>query len=108
MSYAVEQLADGNAAAFARSLGLPRGTVENWCQGKRIPEMDMLLRLCYRLDLSLCNVLFHVDEIPHPHLQDPMPPALFSSRIRTPIDRECLFSVWEQAASGPEERAPSL
>ncbi|MFL5653007.1 MAG: hypothetical protein ACJ8CB_02345 [Ktedonobacteraceae bacterium] len=42
VSHALERLAEGSIAAFARSLGLPRGTVKHWCQGKRIPEMDMI------------------------------------------------------------------
>ncbi len=107
VNHAVEQLADGNIAAFACLLGLPRNTVENWCQGKRIPEMDMLLRLCYRLDLSLCDVLVG-DETPHPHLRDPVLPALFSSRTRVPIDKERLFCLLEQATSRKEDPPPSL
>jgi len=43
-------------------LDLSRNTVENWSQGKRIPELDMLLRLCYRLNLSLDEVLFQEAE----------------------------------------------
>ena len=108
MSYAVEQLADGNAAAFARSLGLPRGTVENWRQGKRIPEMDMLLRLCYRLDLSLCEVLFQEEEMLQPSLRDPVPPALFPSRKRTALNKESISHQLEQAASRAENPPPSL
>jgi transcriptional regulator with XRE-family HTH domain len=108
VSDAVEHLADGNVAAFARSLGLPRGTVENWRQGKRIPEMDMLLRLCYRLDLSLCEVLFEGEELLQPSLRDPVPPALFPSRKRAAIDKERIFSLLEQAARGTEDPPPSL
>jgi transcriptional regulator with XRE-family HTH domain len=108
VNHAVEQLADGNIATFARLLGLPRNTVENWCRGKRILEMDMLLRLCYRLDLSLCDVLLEEEEMPHPHLRDPMPPALFPSRKRTPIDNEHLFHQLEQAAKSREDPPPSL
>ena len=108
VSDAVEQLADGNIAAFARSLGLPRGTVENWCQGKRIPEMDMLLRLCYRLDLSLCEVLYQEGETLQPSLRDPVPPALFPSRKRTAIDKERIFHLLEQEASMAENPPPSL
>ena len=108
VSSAVEQLADGNTAAFARSLGLPRGTVENWCQGKRIPEMDMLLRLCYRLDLSLCEMLFEGEELLQPSLRDPVPPALFPSRKRAAIDKERIFSRLAQAARGTEDPPPSL
>lgn len=108
VSDAVEHLADGNMAAFARSLGLPRGTAENWRQGKRIPEMDMLLRLCYRLDLSLCEVLFQEAEPPHPSLRDPVPAALFPSRKRTAIDKERIFHLLEQAASGRDDPPRSL
>lgn len=55
VSDVVEHLTDRDAAAFVRFLDLPRVTVENRRQEKRIPELDMLLRLCYRLDLSLCR-----------------------------------------------------
>ena len=87
MSYAVERLTDGNIVTFTRLLGLPTNTVKNWCQGKRIPELDMLLRLCYRLDLSLCEVLLQEEEMLQPSLRDPVPPALFPSRKRTAINK---------------------
>jgi hypothetical protein len=83
-------------------------TVKNWCQGKRIPEMDMLLRLCYRLDLSLCKVLFQEGEMPHPSLEDPVPEALFPSRKRTAIDKMHVSQVLEQAADEFENPPPSL
>jgi len=103
---AVEQLADGNIVAFARLLGLAPNTVKNWCQGKRIPEMDMLLRLCYRLDLSLCEVLFQ-EEMLQPSLRDPVEASLFPSRKRTTIDKERIFHLLEQEAS-KAEATPSL
>ena len=108
VNHAVEQLADGKSATFARLLGLPRNTVKSWCQGQRIPEMDQLLRLCYRLDLSLCDVLFQESETLHLSLKDPVPPALFLPRKRTPIDKEHLFHLLEQAAKSHEEPPPSL
>jgi len=108
VSDAVEDLADGNTTAFARLLGLPRGAVENWRQGKRIPEMDMLLRLCYRLDLSLCEVLFQEAEPLQPHLRDPVPPARFPCRKRTAINQESIAHQLEQAASRAENPPPSL
>jgi hypothetical protein len=80
---------------------------EHWCQGKRIPEMDMLLRLCYRLDLSLCEVLFQ-EELLQPSLRDPVPPALFPSRKRTAIDKERIFHLLEQEACKAENPPPSL
>ncbi len=108
VSDAVEHLTDGNAAEFARLLGLPRVTVENWRQGKRIPELDMLLRLCYRLDLSLCEVLFEGEERLQPSLREPVPPARFPSRKRTAINQESISHQLEQAASRAENPPPSL
>ena len=105
---AVERFAGGNIAEFARLLELPRNTVENWCQGKRIPEMDMLLRLCYRLSLSLYEVLFGDTEVIQPHLQDPLPEAHFSSRKRTAIDKERIFYLLEQETRSGEDPPPSL
>ena len=107
VSMAVEYLTDGNVAAFARSLELPRGTVENWHQGKRIPELDMLLRLCYRLDLSLGEVLFEEDLL-QLSLREPVPPARFPSRKRTAITQENIAHQLEQAASSAENPPPSL
>jgi transcriptional regulator with XRE-family HTH domain len=104
---AVEQLADGNIVAFARLLDLSPNTVKNWCQGKRIPELDMLLRLCYRLDFSLCEVLFQEERL-QPSLRDPVPSAIFPSRRRTAIDKEHIFHLLEQEASKAESPPPSL
>ena len=78
----VERLAGGNIAELARFLELPRNTVENWCQGKRVPEMDMLLRFCYRINLSLSEVLFQQAETLQPCLQEPVSEAYFQSRKR--------------------------
>lgn len=89
-------------------LGLSTNTVKNWCQGKRIPEMDMLLRLCYRLDLSLCEMLFEGTEQLQPYLRDPVPPARFPSRKRTAINQESIAHQLEQAASRAENPPPSL
>lgn len=108
VNHAVERLAGGNIASFARLLDLPRNTVENWCQGKRIPEMDMLLRLCYRLNLSLYEVLLQEAEMPQPCLRDLVPEARFSSRKRTAINKGRIFHLLEQAAVSTEDPPPSL
>jgi transcriptional regulator with XRE-family HTH domain len=105
---AVERLVGGDIAAFARLLDLSRHTVENWCQGKRIPELDMLLRLCYRLNLSLDEVLFQGAEVLQPCLQDLIPEARFRPRRRTTIDKERIFRLLELAANSTEDPPPSL
>jgi transcriptional regulator with XRE-family HTH domain len=104
----VKRLADGNIAAFARLLDLSRNTVENWCQGKRIPELDMLLRLCYRLQISLDEVLFQEAEGLRPRLQDLNPEASFHPRKRAAIDRERIFHLLKEAANSGEDPPLSL
>lgn len=108
VNHAAERLTGGNIATFARLLDLPRNTVENWCQGKCIPEMDMLLQLCYRLKCSVDEVLFQEAETLQPHLQDPTPEARFQSRKRTAIDKERIFRLLEEAAESAEDPPPSL
>ncbi|GLV54427.1 hypothetical protein KDH_12740 [Dictyobacter sp. S3.2.2.5] len=108
VNHAVEGLADGNIAAFARILDLSRNTVENWCQGKRIPELDMLLRLCYRLNLPLSEVLLQEAEVLQPCLQDSISETCFQPRRRTAIDKEQIVHLLEEAAGGAEYPPPSL
>jgi transcriptional regulator with XRE-family HTH domain len=108
VNHAVERLADGNIAAFARILDLSRNTVENWCQGKRIPELDMLLRLCYRLNLSLDEVLLQEANTLRPRLRDSIPEAHFHSRKQTAINKERIFHLLEEATSSTEDPPPSL
>jgi transcriptional regulator with XRE-family HTH domain len=108
VNHAVERLAEGNISTFARLLDLPRNTVENWCQGKRIPEMDMLLRLCYRLKLSLNEMLFQETETLQPPLRNSIPEVRFQSRKRTTIDKEQIFHLLEEAAGRAEDPPSSL
>ncbi|MGH2479926.1 MAG: helix-turn-helix domain-containing protein [Ktedonobacteraceae bacterium] len=108
VNHTVERLTGGNIAAFARLLDLPRNTVENWSQGKRIPELDLLLRLCYRLNLSLEEALFQKAETLQPCLQDPISGARFQFRKRTAINKELIFHLLEEAAVSTEDPPPSL
>ncbi len=108
INHSVERLTDGNISAFARLFDLPRNTVENWCRGKRIPELDMLLRLCYRLNLSLTEVLFQKADVLQPRLQDPIAEIRFQPRKRSAIDKEQIGHLLEEATSKAEEPPPSL
>lgn len=54
--YAQEKT-EGNIAAFARQLEMPKNTVWLWCKGKNQPSLEMLLRICYRLETSLWDFL---------------------------------------------------
>ena len=54
---AVDIVAEGNVAAFARLLKMPKNTVWMWHTGKVVPQLDVLLQVCYCLGISLLNFL---------------------------------------------------
>ncbi len=47
----------GNMAAFASRLGIPKNTVWMWYTGKALPQLDVLLKICYCLEISLLDFL---------------------------------------------------
>ncbi|MGL5832857.1 MAG: TniQ family protein [Waterburya sp.] len=53
----VNQVTQGNIAAFARLLGIPKNSVWMWSKGKSIPQIDTLLNICYRLNFSVLEFL---------------------------------------------------
>ena len=52
-----EVLTEGNIAKFAEYLGLGHVQTHRWCTGKCIPTLDILLKICFRLEISLLNFL---------------------------------------------------
>jgi len=48
---------EGNMAAFARNLGLPKTTLWELVQGRFPPSLPLLLHLCYEFRLSLLQLL---------------------------------------------------
>ena len=56
LNYA-QQNTDGNIAALARQLKMPKNTVWLWCKGKNQPSLEMLLRICYCLEISVWDFL---------------------------------------------------
>jgi hypothetical protein len=63
ISLCVSQKADGNIAAFARMLNMPKNTVWGWCKGKVLPELTALLTVCHVVDMSLSQLLLRPEEI---------------------------------------------
>ena len=58
---AIEIVSGGNIAAFARVVGLPKNTVWMWKSGKALPQIDVLLRICHFLGITLLNFLTSQD-----------------------------------------------
>ncbi|BAT53463.1 TetR family transcriptional regulator [Nostoc sp. NIES-3756] len=53
----VDKVAEGNIAAFARQLQVPRNTVWLWCKGQNLPSIKAVLHVCYSLRISLLDFL---------------------------------------------------
>jgi hypothetical protein len=98
LAHAVQQTSGGCVATLARTLGLGIPQLGQWVRNEKIPQMDMLLRLCYALDLSLHEVLFHDPGILHPRVRSKiLPPQSWKRRPGLPLDREYLRQELEKA-----------
>ncbi len=57
LSACVDELGEGSIAAFARLLKQPRNTVWVWHKGQVLPSLDILLKICDCLEISLMDFL---------------------------------------------------
>nr|WP_290221395.1 helix-turn-helix domain-containing protein [Trichocoleus desertorum] len=57
----IDEVSQGNAAEFARQLGMPKNTVWLWASGRVLPQLDTLLKICYCLELSVVDFLTGTD-----------------------------------------------
>jgi transcriptional regulator with XRE-family HTH domain len=57
LSLAIDTVTEGNVAAFARLLGMPKNTVWMWHTGKALPQLDVLIKICYTFQISLLDLL---------------------------------------------------
>jgi transcriptional regulator with XRE-family HTH domain len=53
----ITKLSQGNIAAFARLLNIPKNTVWMWCNGKALPSMDIIVKIYPKLGISLLDSL---------------------------------------------------
>jgi len=53
----LNQLTQGNVSALARLLRVTRQSVQDWCSGKRLPQLSKLLQICYYLGTSALDFL---------------------------------------------------
>jgi transcriptional regulator with XRE-family HTH domain len=51
----VDIVTDGNVAAFARLLGIPKNTFWGWYTGKNLPLLEHLLKICRFLGVSIVD-----------------------------------------------------
>ncbi|BAY10850.1 TniQ family protein [Calothrix sp. NIES-2098] len=53
----IDIVAEKNAAAFARLIGVPKNSLWMWQSTETLPELNILLKICYELDISLVEFL---------------------------------------------------
>jgi len=109
LTHIAQQIPGGNVNALARILGLKAQQVRQWAQGKKVPQMDRLLRLCYSLGFPLHEMLFS-DPAPI-HLQIKGQVVVTPSwrrRPGLPLDREFIRQELEKVLVSDEYPPISL
>lgn len=98
----------GGLTAFAQTMGLRLGTVCQWRLGAQLPSVGALVALCYRLDLSLRDVLladparFSPTPIrPPPPSDAPVAPAAPRKRFETDRLRATLEDILQRSEQPP-------
>ncbi|MBD2070281.1 TniQ family protein [Leptolyngbya sp. FACHB-671] len=57
LSNCAKHFSEGNIAKFSRLIQTPTNTVWLWCNGKNLPQLDALVRLCFCLRISVLELL---------------------------------------------------
>lgn len=105
----IKQVSGGSIAAFARTLGLAIPHTGQWVRSEKVPQMGMLLQLCYRLGLSVSEMLFHDPTTLQPCLRESiLPQRLWKHRSGTPIDRDHIRQELEKVQTSDQHPPLSL
>ena len=59
----IEHTTSGNVTAFADILGINKGLIFAWLR-KHLPPTDLLLKICYRFDVSFFDLVTHGHVVP--------------------------------------------
>lgn len=109
LTHAVKSISHGDTADFARLVGVGQTQLKSWLLKRKIPQADMLVRLCQALGLSLSEMFFGVPEALHPYVKQQI--FLQRSWIRPPgieVNRESLCQLLEDILAKNEQPPPSL
>jgi transcriptional regulator with XRE-family HTH domain len=81
LSRYIDLVASGNLALFAKLLKIPKNTMWMWREGEAIPQIQLLLKICFGLNISLLDFLTGKEPADPPRVS-----ALFGSVL--PPDRQ--------------------
>ena len=110
MGVCLEQAAGGTESVLARALRLGPGNAWCYLRRGRVPRLELLLRLCDLVDISLLDFLMEEDlhvgpfRTNRPWMKDP----LSRKQARRPFDVEGAKQTLEQVLNSEEQPPPSL
>jgi transcriptional regulator with XRE-family HTH domain len=109
----MKAVVNGNQLALARHLQMTQATIWQWLEGVRIPQLRMLLRMCYCLHISPLAFLTGKAEAicvtPGAPLHSTIPSSKRSQRRPyTRFDVERMRSALEAVVSSTEEPPPPM
>jgi DNA-binding XRE family transcriptional regulator len=110
LSACVDKGTDGNRAALARILGVPKNTMHLWCSGKVVPQIDAYLRICHRLGWKLSSLLAGTSPLSKAaEIKRRSPPATRPPKPSgKPFDREQILRSLNEALSDNEVPPPPM
>ncbi|BAY33689.1 TetR family transcriptional regulator [Nostoc carneum NIES-2107] len=107
----VDQVAEGNIAAFARQLQIPRNTVWLWCKGQNLPSINALLQICYSLKISVLDFITQGIESVNSSQTTRLPRSKIQSKPRAsshPFDADSVMQYLEAVLVSKEYPSPSM
>jgi AraC-like DNA-binding protein/DNA-binding XRE family transcriptional regulator len=108
-----QQAADGSMRIMAAQLQLSRRTLIAWQQGRQIPQMESLMRLCYCCGVSLYDVFtsqsgtLDLGKLRIQSLPD-IPNPTEKRRRRIPLDVDQIRKSLETVLASEEQPPPSM
>lgn len=109
----VKQMTEGNIAAFARMLQIPKNKVWMWETGKVLPQLNILLIVCYCLRTSVLDFLsLNIARENISQLTQPPPSSQTYKAIKqlnnTEFDPARVQQVLEAVLQGVEKPPPPM
>lgn len=106
----VVQVAQGNTAAFARMLQIPKNKVWMWQRGKVLPQLNVILKICFTLQVSVLDFLMQetASEDYSQFSAIPQKQVVGSSRKKSEVkfDRERVQQLLEDLLQKNEQPLP--
>ncbi len=107
----IRQVTQGNISAFARLLHMPQGLVSHWVNGRKLPQIEMLLHMCSVVDLSLEALLVKDPGELRPRLRAADEPPVYELRSKwthVRVSTEQVRHALEKILAANDDPPPTL